>query len=169
MKKILIGTGFYCKKNILIECFYGVLGYFALIPILMVGFVLTIGLKKLNLVQGHPIGEKLLTADGPQLLSLFVMACVMAPIFEELIFRGLLYNYLRKSHSILISALLNGFIFAAIHPQGLGAIPLLTCIAINLSIIREWRGSLIPSMAAHAANNFTALAMSLLLFRFILN
>jgi membrane protease YdiL (CAAX protease family) len=50
-------------------------------------------------------------------------------------------------------------IFAAIHPQGWVAIPVLGGIAMMLAGLREWRGSLIASMTAHAINNGVAVLM----------
>ena len=59
-------------------------------------------------------------------------AAVAAPIVEETMFRGVLYRHLRSATghlgtglSILVSGTLNGFLFAAIHPQGWVAIPAL--------------------------------------------
>jgi len=46
-----------------------------------------------------------------------------------------------------------GVLFAAIHPQGLATIPALAGLAIGFALIREWRGSLIAPMAAHAMHN----------------
>jgi membrane protease YdiL (CAAX protease family) len=37
--------------------------------------------------------------------------------------------------------------------------PVLGAIALVLATLREWRGSLIASMTAHALNNFLALTM----------
>ena len=55
--------------------------------------------------------------------------------------------------SFLISAVVNSFLFAVVHPQGLGGVPALMGLAMGFSLGREWRGSLIPSMVAHAINN----------------
>ena len=44
-------------------------------------------------------------------------------------------------------------IFAALHPQGVFAIPALAGIGIGFSLLREWRDSLIAPMVAHAINN----------------
>ena len=55
---------------------------------------------------------------------------------------------------------MNTFLFAAIHPQGWVAIPALMGLACGMTLIREWRGTLIPSMVIHALSN--ALVMSML-------
>ena len=100
-----------------------------------------------------------------------VLACVAAPIVEEIMFRGLLYRYLREASlqrglfsSALISALVSSFLFAVIHPQGLAAVPILMGLAGGFCLVREWRASLLSSMVAHGLNNYIALSMT----RFIL-
>jgi membrane protease YdiL (CAAX protease family) len=57
----------------------------------------------------------------------------------------------------------NGVIFAAIHPQGIVGIPILTSLAIALTLIRFYRGSLWPPMVVHAVHNFGASMIGLLL------
>ncbi|NOX98431.1 MAG: CPBP family intramembrane metalloprotease, partial [Verrucomicrobia bacterium] len=67
--------------------------------------------------------------------------------------RGALYGVIRKRWNFVISGLLSGFIFAAVHPQGILAIPGLTAAGFGFALIREWRGTVIPSMNAHAIHN----------------
>ena len=55
--------------------------------------------------------------------------------------------------SVLFAAIVSSFVFAAIHPQGLFGIPILMTLAIVFALAREWRGSLRPSMIAHAMVN----------------
>jgi len=40
-----------------------------------------------------------------------------------------------------------------IHPQGFIAVPALMALAYGFTILREWRGSIIPCMVAHGLNN----------------
>ena len=82
-------------------------------------------------------------------------------------FRGLLYRYLRERSrhrglipSAVLSALFSSFLFAAIHPQGLAVVPVLMGLACGFCLAREWRGSLLSSMAAHGLNNYVALSMA---------
>ena len=115
----------------------------------------------------HPI--VLWVAEGNRLVLIQValLACVIAPFIEETMFRGFLQRYLRDASqwagftvSFLFSMIFNSLIFAAIHPQGPLAIPVLTAIACGLSILREWRGSLWAPMVAHGLNN--SIVMSIL-------
>jgi membrane protease YdiL (CAAX protease family) len=76
-------------------------------------------------------------------------------------FRGALYNHVRAKLPWWAAALLVGVIFASIHPQGWVGIPLLTAIAMTLATLREWRGSIIAPMTAHACTNAVTLTMLL--------
>ena len=114
-----------------------------------------------GVAPGHPIQDFIAAGNTKVIILVFVTACIAAPIVEETMFRGVLYRHLREltGHqqrwvSVVFSAVLNGVIFAAIHPQGLTAIPLLTSLAIGFSLAREWRDSLLMSIMMHAINNF---------------
>lgn len=72
---------------------------------------------------------------------------------EETVFRGAFYRSLRFGNGVLIAGLVNGVIFAALHPQGWMGIPALTAMGFGFALIREWRDSLIAPMTAHAINN----------------
>ena len=78
---------------------------------------------------------------------------------EELMFRGAYFSHLRERFGWLTSALVVAVLFAAIHPQGWTAIPALASLAVVLAGIREWRGSIIGCMTAHAINNAVAMAV----------
>jgi membrane protease YdiL (CAAX protease family) len=75
-------------------------------------------------------------------------------------FRGVFYRHLREATrrgglaaSLLVSGLVNSFLFAAVHPQGLLAVPVLMALALGFTLAREWRGSLLAGMVAHGLNN----------------
>lgn len=53
----------------------------------------------------------------------------------------------------LASAAVTALIFASIHPQGWAGIPTLASIGFTLAMIRQWRGTLVSSITAHAFNN----------------
>jgi membrane protease YdiL (CAAX protease family) len=109
----------------------------------------------------HPIVEWLQDPDWGLLAQVALVACVLAPLVEETMFRGALYRHLRnategrlgRAGSFLVSALVVSFIFAVIHPQGLLAVPALMGLAFGLTVLREWRGSLLPSMMVHGIHN----------------
>lgn len=113
-----------------------------------------------QLTPSHPVQEFIASGDWAMLLLVFLTASVAAPIVEETMFRGVLYRHLRqqlpvvsRTASVLLSALINGFIFASIHPQGLAGIPVLMTLAVGFSLAREWRGNLVNPMVMHGIHN----------------
>ena len=149
----------------------GVVGYVAGLPLLGLGLVLTVllisfidalesaGVIMLDVTPSHPIINEILVADSWEILLIFVVAVIWAPLVEEIMFRGAFYHYLRGALGMFFSASIVGLIFAAVHPQGFVAIPVLGAIAVVLALIREWRGSIIGSMTAHGLNNLIMLSL----------
>jgi membrane protease YdiL (CAAX protease family) len=110
--------------------------------------------------RSHPVMEDLLTGNWLRIVQVIVIAAIVAPIVEETMFRGVLYRHLREASarwgvtaSVVVSGLLVSFVFAVIHPQGWIAVPALMALAFGFTLLREWRGTLIPSMVAHGINN----------------
>lgn len=162
---IVFGVGLHKGRGPLREIGAGLVGYLAGMPVLVAGFALTLVL--MNLTQrdaSHPIVGLFANGGFWQKLNLILMACVMAPIFEEIIFRGIFYHYLRGTAAAAGAALITGFFFAILHPQGLAAVPMLASIGFVLAMIREWRGSLIASMTAHAFNNLIPVSLLIAIY-----
>jgi membrane protease YdiL (CAAX protease family) len=153
--------GWHTGRGMHIELPLGIAGYIGGIPIVVIGFLITYLLLWLTqLMPTHPIQNELVGSRWDA-IQLYLIACVWAPVMEETMFRGALFNHLRQRWSWVISAALVAFIFAAIHPQGWTFIPVLGSIAIVLAGLREWRGSILPSMVAHACNNFMMVSLLL--------
>ncbi len=165
-----IGIGQYCKtigihrgSGFFMEIFTGIAGYLAGLPLVVVGVVITYFLTKLTDQQTtHPIAFEI---NQMSPLMLFGLAVVFAPLTEELMFRGIFVSHLRSWSGIIFSSILSGLIFAAIHPQGWVAIPVLGTMGANFALIRQWRDSLIPSIAAHALNNGVVVTLMLVVAR----
>jgi membrane protease YdiL (CAAX protease family) len=155
------------------EPFYGLLCYLAALPVvivatLMIVLILQLGPKWIA-PPTHPIAGDVLHSDWWGWLQVLFVASIGAPFVEETMFRGVLYRHLREAtagrgrwRSIVISALVAAFVFAALHPQGwLGILPLMA-LACGFTAAREWRASLIPSMTVHALHNGALLLMLIL-------
>lgn len=152
--QILCGAlGWYRAQGIVKEMFAGVIGYLAGLPIVAISAMLAYLLSsRTHTVATHPL--VLSNTHGIwRIISLYLLASVFAPLVEETMFRGALFNHLRQRHGWFVSALVSSFIFAAVHPQGWTAIPVLGAIGFVLASIREWRGTFIASATAHALNN----------------
>jgi membrane protease YdiL (CAAX protease family) len=174
--------GWTLGRNPVLEPAMGLACYILALPIVLIGVFLSFLLLAIRNQLGpgleealaqhqpiHPIVEFIVHGSAADRLLIFIDACVLAPIVEETMFRGILYRHLRElSHgwswfwSVVFSATVVSFIFAAIHPQGLLAVPVLMAVAYGFTIAREWRGSLLPSMVAHAVNNAVVVSFVML-------
>lgn len=162
--------GLHRGKGVLREIGAGFVGYLAGLPVVALGLAGTLVMMLLSDLIGldpdgsHPAPDMIAGGGIVPILALISLAVVWAPVVEEIFFRGALQHHLRRSHGFFLSALITGFIFAVIHPQGLVGIPVLTAIGFVFSMLREWRGSIIAPIVAHAINNgfvFTMLIVAL--------
>lgn len=111
------------------------------------------------------IYQWLMRAFGPDLPAMEVSAAIKwglalavvvgAPLFEEYLFRGLLYPLLRERWSPTKSALVSAVFFAALH-SGYAAIPVF-CVGLILAHVREKTNRLEACIAVHALYNFAML------------
>lgn len=95
-------------------------------------------------------------------LSLYVAGFLfvfVAPVVEEVFFRGLFYGSLRTRLSTGWAAVICGVVFGSIHlATGASAVPILILLGIIFCLLREKTGSLYPCIAMHALNNSFAYA-----------
>lgn len=161
-REIFMALGLHRGKGFLREAGSGVIGYVAGMPFIIVGFLITLALVRLSPVPpSHPLLAEP-SSSVWNVLSLYLLASVGAPVVEEIAFRGALFHHLRRRLNAVASALLIALIFAAIHPQGWTTIPALGAIAVVLAALREWRGSLIAPIVAHGLSNGLVVTLSLL-------
>jgi membrane protease YdiL (CAAX protease family) len=154
--------GWHRGRGFLWEVAAGLGGYIAGLGVILVGGIVTYLIVKYTGVRiSSPIVQEL-RGSPLHVAGIYAVACVFAPFMEETMFRGALFHHLRQRWGWAVSAPVVAFIFAVIHPQGWVAVPALGAIALVLAALREWRGSLIAPMAAHAANNFLVLTVTLL-------
>lgn len=144
----------------------GVLGYVAGVPIIAAGLLLTMLMTYLLPEDPtHPMTQEIFDGDFWQLLAAFALAVIWAPVVEETIFRGAFYHHVRRRWNAVLAGLAVGLVFAAIHPQGIAGVPVLTSVALVFALVREWRGSLIAPMVGHAIHNLGATLVMILLLR----
>ena len=90
----------------------------------------------------------------------FVIA-VVAPISEEVFFRGMLFGGLRRRLPTVAAAAISAAVFGALHaPTGVTAVPPLIAFGFVLALLYERSGSLGPPIVLHLINNSLALALT---------
>lgn len=104
-------------------------------------------------------------------LLMLLLAGVVAPIVEEVLFRGVLYGWLRARLPFFVAVLVSAALFAAAHVIPV-LLPALLIVGIILALAYELSGSLWTSILLHALQNslivtliFVALAFDLPLGR----
>ncbi len=95
---------------------------------------------------------------------LFVSAVVVAPVTEEVLFRGFLYGTLRQRFGPLGAISLSAAIFSVLHGHPSAFLSLFV-IGFLLAYLYERTGSLTASIAAHALNNLHTMVVVLVVYR----
>ena len=112
-------------------------------------------------VQVHWLRE----ARGSLLVGIVLLACVAAPFFEEIVFRGFLFNAVLRYTPAWVAAIISAFFFGVAHfqPGNAGALAPLAVGGLVLAGIYYRTGSLTASMLTHALFN-TATVIGVLVF-----
>ena len=90
--------------------------------------------------------------------AVIFMAVIVAPVAEEILFRGYFYGVIRRFGGRLPALLTSSMLFAAIHvhlPSMLG----LSILAVTLCLLYERTGSLWATITMHATFNATTIAV----------
>lgn len=90
-----------------------------------------------------------------------VVAVVAAPVFEELLFRGLAYPVLKEKFGAVAAMLMTSVVFAAIHFHEPSFVPLVG-LAVALTLAYEVTGNLAVSIVMHSLFNGTTILLMFL-------
>lgn len=97
---------------------------------------------------------------GPIALGLIlVRACLLAPLAEELLFRGALFGWLRRRFPAAPTIALTAALFAGIHMMPL-LLPVTFLFGVAAGWVRERTGSTLPFFAMHVLNNVLMLTIA---------
>jgi uncharacterized protein len=101
-----------------------------------------------------------LLSDPIELLLLFISVVILAPIVEEIVFRGIFFNLLNKKRSALTAMIISSLVFGFLHAETM--VPT-AVIGFILCFIYHRTGSLLLVMAGHMVNNLIAFSLPLLI------
>jgi membrane protease YdiL (CAAX protease family) len=142
------------------------LTWFAGLPVVLISYL--IAMKFMN-SQGSSnpviafVMEAARSADVVSILVFYFTLGVLAPICEESLFRGFLYTSLRRYWGVLPSLLLTATLFAGVHMDPGGFLPLLG-LGFLFGFVLERTKSTLASMVAHGLWNSGTFTLVLLLF-----
>ena len=117
----------------------------------IVQFLSTGGIESRNLINVQ-MEAVIQSGNLPALTGTILAVVIFGPICEELLFRGLLYGWLRTRMSVVPAALVSGFIFAIYHvdPQ---MVPGLWAVGFGLALVYERTRTLWGSIMMHSMWN----------------
>ncbi|MBZ6486206.1 type II CAAX endopeptidase family protein [Priestia aryabhattai] len=106
------------------------------------------------------------TASLQQDLSLFsfilafVSAAVISPFYEEIIYRGFFYTWLKRKGGIVFGLAGSSFIFMLVHIPTYNTLPVNFFSGLVFAWVYEKTKSLLPSMIIHACFNGIAVILT---------
>lgn len=95
-----------------------------------------------NIAIGGPAG---------QFALLVLLAGLLAPFGEELLFRGVLFTWLRR-WGFVLAAVLSSLAFGVVHGFNV-VLPAAVVLGLLAAYLYERSGSILPAVVAHAVNN----------------
>ena len=99
--------------------------------------------------------------DSPALLILMtLLAITLAPVTEELIFRGGIFRFMRTRTPRWVALLVPALLFGALHANLASFVPLVA-LGIILSLAYERTGSIVVPIVAHGLFNLHTIALIL--------
>ncbi|MDX2226723.1 MAG: CPBP family intramembrane glutamic endopeptidase [Verrucomicrobiae bacterium] len=119
---------------------------------------------------GQPELQRMVTLflesrDPAFTVGIFLMATVMAPIWEEIFFRGITYTALKKYLSPVGSLLISSLLFSILHDFSLQTLLPLWLLGMVFAFAYERTGSILVPIFMHAT--FNSLSMGfMLLYKF---
>ncbi len=118
--------------------------------------------------MGIPPDSGNIELSTPSSVAMIVIASVLlAPIFEETIYRGVLFHGLNEEYSTLKAVLLSSLAFTLMHMSSLQVV-FQFALGVSSAYLASKSGRLLPSVILHATANALALVMQMTPFADIL-
>ena len=171
---IVIGVPFLVKKRrttlsnlgvndwpTFLEIFISPFAFVAYFLLAMVTMSIASGVFSVDIQQKQaiPFSQSMLATHW-QFIMAFVVLVVLAPIVEELLYRGYLYSKLRNSFSIWLSIIVTSIAFGAAHLWAGPGLPLQWVVVVDtftLSLVmcatREYTGAIWVPIMMHMMKN----------------
>lgn len=144
---------------------WGVAGFFAEVPVTVM--LATMGSVAFSFLPTptHPAEQVFANSKNlMELVPLLFFGSILAPIWEETLFRGLLFPaFGRLAGSMVSGLIISSLLFGLIHPQGPALVLALGFVGATSCFLAFQTRSLIPSIVMHMLHNAATLGVMLLL------
>lgn len=132
-----------------------------LLPVIMIVTVIAY-----QILDGHAEQQEMVmkfreaakTGKRDVIWQVTLTAALIAPLIEEFLFRGYFYPVLKRITGPVPAAIAISLFFGAIHYNAAG-FPVLTVLALALTLAYEWSGSILVPIFMHACFNSIMLAL----------
>jgi uncharacterized protein len=109
------------------------------------------------------------TAGGVTTVLAVIAAVLMAPLIEEVVFRGVLFQGLKRRFGLWPAALISGLLFAIVHVEVQQ--PIYSLALLFLGVFLGWTmhrfGTLLVPLVAHATFNAISVGLTIVGARFL--
>lgn len=128
---------------------------FGIITSLVFAVLYTVGQNPLTLIETR------LPSNHSEIILFFLIGGFIAPITEEIFFRGILYGFFRR-WGVLVALILSTLLFMLVHPIG-SRIPLPQVVGgIVFAVSYEMTRSLLTPITIHILGNTAIFTLSML-------
>lgn len=129
------------------------IGIGAGVGVWLVNRLVIVGYVTLTGDTSNPQATLVESANGPglELAALLLAGAVLAPIGEELLFRGVLYGGLRR-YGVIVATIASAGIFGLVHGINV-VLPAAIIIGVVTAVFYEKSGSIWPAVLTHGVNN----------------
>ncbi|EEL79786.1 CAAX amino terminal protease [Bacillus cereus AH1271] len=127
------------------------------VTIVMTMIVLLIYLAVLNLVLPYGLGvdeaNLVIEPTKSEIILYVVVLTIFAPIWEDLLFRGIFFTKLSQRFSTRSSAVISAFIFTLGHPLTVGSVLYIFGMGVCLAYTYKKTNNLLVPIGIHVLNN----------------
>jgi hypothetical protein len=135
------------KKGLIWSFGFGILAFLAFLVLFL------IGIDPLPMIK-MPM--------GPSIKEFILLVCIggiLAPVAEEVFFRGVIYGFFRR-WGLIVALIVSTLLFVVVHPMGQG-IPVIQIVGgIIFAVAYEVEGSLMTPITIHILGNCSLFMIS---------
>lgn len=132
---------------------YGYLFLFFILNIVLSSLILTYIFPEATKEQDTALNLEVL---GQYKFLLVISIAILVPIFEELLFRGIILHFFQTRFSFWVAAIGSSFIFGIAHTYSVGVMVVTFILGMFMAILCKKTNSIIPAILLHMMNNILA-------------
>jgi len=135
------------KKGLIWSFGFGILAFVAFVASFFVG------------IDPLPMIKMPMSSNINQFIILICIGGILAPVAEEVFFRGVLYGFFRR-WGLIVALIVSTLLFVVVHPMGQG-IPVIQIVGgILFAVAYEVEGSLMAPITIHILGNCSLFIIS---------